>query len=176
MLLVEAIVGIPLCVISLLAEPPLYMRLEVDDARAVFGIGLEVKLFLVVTVVVCDSVVTPFSIVTSLFPVDAPPIYSSVVGAAAAPVIKFWRLDLGMPRWVKACTRCFSSLAFSILSSCFCIVRFCLSEASSAAFDCFALAGLRLMLGANVHSSACFSKSYYSLVLSIFSTYLFRYL
>ena len=73
------------------------MRLEVEEARTGFGTGLEAKLFVVVVVVVCDSVITPFSIVTSLFPVDAPPICSLVAGVAA-PAMKFWRLALGMPR------------------------------------------------------------------------------
>ena len=69
------------------------MRLEVEEARTGFGIGLEAKLFVVVVVVVCDSVATPFSIVTSLFPVVC-----SLVAGVAAPVMKFWRLALGMPR------------------------------------------------------------------------------
>ena len=70
------------------------MRLEVEEARTGFGIGLEAKLLVVVVVVVCDSVTTPFSIVTSLFPVVVP----SLVAGVAAPVMKFWRLALGMPR------------------------------------------------------------------------------
>ena len=50
------------------------MRLEVEEARIGFGTCLEAKLFVVVTVVVYDSVITPFSIVASLLPVDTPPI------------------------------------------------------------------------------------------------------
>ena len=172
MLLEEARVGIPLWVNSLEAELPLWLRFEAEVARTGFGIGLEAKLFVVVTVVVLSSVSTPFSIVTSF----VPPI-CSLVAAAAPPVIKFWRLALGIPRAVISFTRYFSSLALFILSSCFYIVFCCLSEAASlAALDYFALVGLRLMLGANVHSSAYFSKSYCSRVLSILSVYLFRYL
>ena len=73
------------------------MRLEVEEARTGFGTGLEAKLFVVVVVVVCYSVTTSFSIVTSLFPVVAPSICSLVAGLAAL-VMKFWRLALGIPR------------------------------------------------------------------------------
>ena len=153
------------------------MRFEAEVARTGFGAGLEAKLLVVVTVVVVASITTPFSIVTSfVLPRGAPLPICSFVAAAAPPAIMFGRLDLGMPRSVIPLTRSFSSRALFILSSCFCIVRCCLSEASLAASDFFVVlcGGLRLMLGAKVHSSACFSKSYCSLVLSVLSFYLFR--
>ena len=79
--------------------------------------------------------------------------------------------DFGIPRSVNFFTLSFSSRALFILSNCFCMVLYCLSDYSFAASLYFLVFAVFLTIfGAKVHSSAFFSYSYSSFVLSVFSS------